>query len=376
MVANKKKKLREGFTTGTCAAIASKAAVKMALGSEDILFESIVTPRGDTVKTDIYDIKKIDNFVSCAVKKNSGDDPDITDGIMIYAKVELNNSGIINILGGKGIGRVTKPGLSQKIGEAAINTVPGKMIEREVREAIEETDSNYGADVTIFAPEGEEIAQKTFNPRLGIVGGISILGTSGIVEPMSEKALIESIGVEMDVVKGEGVKNIILTPGNYGEDFIKNTLNIGLEGAVKCSNFIGEAIDMAVDRGFEGILLIGHIGKLVKLGAGIMNTHSHNADGRMEIFTAHAGLMGAPVNVLKSIMNCVTTDQAIKILIEYNLFESTMESIMDKIEFHLKQRCLNEIPVGAFLFSTANGVVGKTKNADELLSLIIQHNKL
>lgn len=363
----KKKKLQQGFTTGTCAAIAAKAATRMAVKDCIIKKESILTPKGIEVTTEIEDIRKENQQISCAVRKDAGDDPDVTNGILIYAQVELITEHQIIIDGGTGVGRVTKAGLSQKIGEAAINPVPKKMIEQEVRKVLEENHYPGGARVIISVPEGEKIAKKTFNPRLGIIGGISILGTSGIVEPMSEQALIDTIAVEMKVAKANGVKNIILTPGNYGEDFIRETLCLDLKQAVKCSNFVGEAIDLAVDTGFDSILMIGHIGKFVKLAAGIMNTHSHQADGRMEIFTAHAAIAGAPVEILKRIMECISTDEAVKILTESGFLKGTMEGILKKVEFHLQQRCRNEVPIGAILFSNVHGILGMTSEAEMLL---------
>ena len=375
-----KGKLRCGYTTGTCAAIAAKAAVKMLLEKNDVIREQIITPNKTKVSVEIFDIDYSDTFVSCAVKKDAGDDPDVTNGIMIYAKAEFIDFDSekemqdikIVIDGGIGVGRVTKLGLSQAVGEAAINPVPKKMIYDEVKNVIEEYNSKYsqainGIKITIYVPKGEEIAKKTFNPRLGIVGGISILGTSGIVEPMSEKALLESIVVEMKVVKASGVKNLIITPGNYGEDFIKNTMNFDLSNSVKCSNFVGDTIDLAVDMGFESILLVGHMGKLVKLAAGIMNTHSHQADGRMEIFTAHSALYNAPVEVLKSLMDCITTDEAVNIIKDYDFYDDVRKSIMKRIDYHIKQRVRNEVIIGAVLFSNKWGLFGKTDMADEII---------
>ncbi|SES63680.1 cobalt-precorrin-5B (C(1))-methyltransferase CbiD [[Clostridium] polysaccharolyticum] len=362
-----KKQLRFGFTTGTCAAIAAKAAARMLLGEELLEKEQIMTPKGILVCTSIYDAKKVDKGFSCAVKKDAGDDPDVTNGILIYSTVELLETDEIVITGGEGVGIVTKAGLHQEIGEYAINPVPKKMIEKEVREVLERKGYFCGALVTIHVPEGKEIAKRTFNPRIGIVDGISILGTSGIVEPMSEKALLESISVEMNVAKANGTKRLILTPGNYGEEFIRDSLKLELSEVVKCSNFVGETIDMAVEKGFESILLIGHIGKFVKLAAGIMNTHSHQADGRMEVFVAHAALVGVPSKILKNMMESVTTDEVIGILQENGYLEPAMESIMKKVDFHIRQRCLNEVPIGAVLFSNKFGLLGITNEAERLL---------
>lgn len=380
---NETAQLKYGYTTGTCAAIAAKAAVKMLLFNDDVIREQIVTPAGIRINVDIYDIDYSDKFAKCAVRKDSGDDPDITNGIMVYAKAEFINNDydiiqkepFIIIDGGVGVGRVTKPGLSQNIGEAAINPIPKKMIYEEVSKVIKEyqhiNKKNIVAiKITIYVPDGDKIAEKTFNPRLGITGGISILGTSGIVEPMSEKALLQSIEVEMKVVKAAGIKNLIITPGNYGEDFIKNTMHFDLSESVKCSNYVGETIDMAVNMGFESILLAGHMGKLVKLAAGIMNTHSHQADARMEIFTAHSALCGAPVDVLRHIMNCITTDEAVNIIKVYDFYDDVCKSIMEKIDFHITARVHNELPIGAILFSNKWGLFGKTSKADEIIEKI------
>lgn len=363
----RRKELKSGYTTGTCAAIAAKAAASMIFSEDELQSEQIMTPKGILVKTKIYDIQKNENRVSCAVQKDAGDDPDVTHGILIYAQVELKREPDIVIDGGTGVGRVTKSGLSQEIGEAAINPVPKRMIEKEVREVLDSNGYLGGANVIISVPEGEQVAKKTFNPRLGIVNGISILGTTGIVEPMSERALIDTIKVEMQVLKANGLKNLLITPGNYGENFIKETLHLDLKQAVTCSNFVGEAIDYAVDMGFENILLIGHVGKFVKLAAGIMNTHSHQADGRMEVFTAHAALAGAEVKVLEKIMDCISTDEAIRVTKEYGFYESMMESILRKADFHITQRCMNEVPIGAIFFSNVHGILGMTDMARKLL---------
>ena len=360
------KRLRCGFTTGTCAAIAAKAATKMLLGEEIIAQESIMTPKGIEVCTAILNGQRVGDKFSCGVKKDAGDDPDVTNGIEIYASVALSSGEKIEVTGGEGVGIVTKAGLSQTIGEYAINPVPKQMIEKEVREVLDKKGYFCGARVSIYVPEGREVAKRTFNPRLGIEGGISILGTTGIVEPMSEKALLESISVEMNVAKANGTKRLILTPGNYGEVFIRDSLKLELSEAIKCSNFVGESIDMAVEKGFESILLVGHVGKFVKLAAGIMNTHSHQADGRMEVFVAHAALAGVPRDILQHMMECVTTNEVIEILKESGYLAITMDSIMKKVDFHIRQRCMNTIPIGAVLFSNEFGLLGITEEGKRL----------
>lgn len=368
-----RKKLRNGYTTGTCAAIAAKAAAEMLFIQEELEQEFIETPKGVRVTVTLHHIERKQNSVSCAVQKDAGDDPDATNGIFVYAMVELTEMKEIVVDGGVGVGRVTKPGLSQKIGEAAINPVPKAMIKAEVEKVFKEQKYQGGAKVMISVPEGEIIAKKTLNPQLGIVGGISILGTSGIVEPMSEQALLDTIQTELNVKKAEGVKHLIITPGNYGEDFIRQKLQLDLTQAVKCSNFVGQTIDMAVDTGFESILLVGHIGKFVKLAAGIMNTHSHQADGRMEIFTAHAALAGAPLNILQALMECISTDEAVRILTEAGCLERTMEGIVEKVEFHITKRCEEQVLIGAVLFSNVYGILGQTTKAEEILKILAEH---
>ena len=220
--------------------------------------------------------------------------------------------------------------------------------------------------VVISVPEGREIAKKTFNPRLGIEGGISILGTSGIVEPMSETALIDTIHAEIQMKAAQGEKDLILTPGNYGSDFIKQSLHIDLEHCIKCSNFIGDTIDMAYEFQLKSLLLIGHIGKLVKLGAGIMNTHSRWADARMEVLSSCFLLAGGSAEQAREILNCITTEEAIDRMEQYQKREATMEQLMRKIEFHLKRRAYDGLEIGAIIFSNQHGVLGMTTNAGRL----------
>lgn len=364
------KKLRFGYTTGSCAAAAAKAATFMLLTGKAIDKINIMTPKGIELNLKVQDIS-FENGTTCAIKKDSGDDPDITNGIMVYAKAVKSLNHGVHIDGGIGIGRVTKKGLQCEIGEAAINKTPRLMIENEVRGILEELEYKGGIDIEIFIPEGVEIGKKTFNERLGIVGGISILGTSGIVEPMSERALTDSIKLEIKVLSEGSNKIITVVPGNYGESFTKEKLGIDINKAVKCSNYIGETLDYAVEFGIEGILLIGHIGKLIKLAGGIMNTHSRYADGRVEILTAHAALEGADVSILNKMMNSITTDEAIEYLDEAGIREVTMERISDKIHFHLTHRVYNKVKVGVIVFSNEYGILCKTKYADELLEKLV-----
>lgn len=368
------KKLKCGYTTGTCAAAAATAAASMLLLEKEYKCIPLITPKGIevTIPIDSTEIEESIGIVTCSVIKDSGDDPDITNGIRIFAKVSLGGSQIpgeerVFITGGIGIGTVTKPGLEQEIGSPAINKVPRQMIKRAVETVCMQADYADRIMVEISAPEGVEIAKKTFNPRLGIKGGISILGTSGIVEPMSDKALIDTIETELKVSKAQGKKHLLVSPGNYGMEYIRKDLKINSNDIVKCSNYIGETIDLAASCSFESLLFVGNFGKLVKLSGGIMNTHSKVADARFEIIGVHAALCGASKQIIQEIMNCITTEQALDILVEYEICEETMSSILKKIDQVIKNRAGEELKVGVILFSEKRGFLGKSKLADELI---------
>ncbi|CDB77311.1 MULTISPECIES: cobalt-precorrin-5B (C(1))-methyltransferase CbiD [Blautia] len=379
-VIRNQKKLRFGYTTGSCAAGAARGAVRLLLGEDEISEVELMTPKGILLHLEILDRKRSENAASCAVRKDAGDDPDTTNGILVYAKVEkfLIRSDMedrIVIDGGIGVGRVTKPGLSQKVGEAAINPVPRAMILQAVEEIADQYHYEGGLKVTISVPEGEKIARKTFNPRLGIVGGISILGTSGIVEPMSEKALIDSIRVEMTQHAAMGEQYMLVTPGNYGADYLREHMELPFEKNIKCSNYVGETIDMAVDMGVKGILFISHIGKFVKVAAGIMNTHSHSADARMEVLCSNAIRAGGDLACARSILQCNTTDEALRVLDENHILKETMKEITDRIQFYLDHRSYQQILLGAVIFSNEYGYLGQTANAAELIDKISKGEK-
>ncbi len=361
------KKLRCGYTTGSCAAAAAKAAAIMLLGNGEVTRVNIQTPKGIELSLEIKEITRTADSVTCAVQKDSGDDVDVTNHMLVFATVKKLSAHII-VDGGEGVGRVTKPGLSQNIGEAAINKVPKEMIINEVRKACREAEYGGGMEVIISIPKGVELAKKTFNPRLGIVGGLSILGTSGIVEPMSEKALVDTIRTEIKMITAGGITYLPVSPGNYGEAFAGSNLYINQEQIVKCSNFIGETIDMAYEFKLKGMLLIGHIGKLVKLGGGIMNTHSKYADCRQEILSSCCLLAGGETKILKEILQCITTDEALTVLKREGLFEATMSILMEKIDFHLQARACDGLQIGAIVFSNVHGILGKTKDVDVLMA--------
>jgi len=361
------KKLRYGYTTGTCAAAAAKGAALLLLTGRAPETVKIGTPKGIDLVLPLEGASREGDLARCGVRKFSGDDPDVTDGALIEATVRLSALPGVRIDGGAGVGRVTKPGLKVPVGQAAINPGPRAMIEKAVAEALEETESVTGLDVVISVPEGAALAEKTFNPRLGILGGISILGTSGIVEPMSEAALADSIRLEIRQRRTLGDERLILAPGNYGTDFVRDALAIGEERIVKCSNFIGLALDAAAEAGFSQVLLAGHIGKLVKLSGGIMNTHSREGDGRAELLAACALRAGADGDTARAILDCVTTDEMLRILRERALLAPAMEILSKRIDLYVNARVKGQLTVGVLVFSQGYGPLCATGPAQAWL---------
>lgn len=364
------KKMRTGYTTGSCAAAAAKAAVCMLLSGEVIQQVRLMTPKGVELDLEVEQIQRRQHGVRCAVRKDSGDDPDVTNGIYVYAEVRKEPEPGIYLDGGEGIGRITKKGLEQPVGAAAINRVPRQMIREAVKEECVRARYDGGLSVMISIPEGRKIAERTFNPRLGIEGGISVLGTSGIVEPMSEKALTDTIFLEMKMLKENGIDRCCVVPGNYGRDFLAEQLGVDTDQAVKCSNYIGETIDAAVNLEMRSLLLIGHIGKLIKVAAGVMNTHSRQADCRMEVLAAYAAAEGASAECVQAILSCITTTEALELLKEKGILSGVMERVMERIDFHLRHRAGGSLQVEAIVFSTEDGILGKTKRAEALLKEI------
>jgi len=361
------KMLRCGYTTGTCAALAAKAASEFALKGQVPSSVSVMTGRGILVETEIEESGSEGGRFWCAIKKDAGDDIDATNGILVFAYVTLQDEEGISIDGGKGVGRVTKPGLDQPVGNAAINSVPRRMITEAVQSVFDEAGFEGGASVIISIPEGEEIASKTFNPVLGVEGGISVIGTNGIVEPMSEQALVDTIEVEMRQ-KSEYTKDLIITPGNYGETFLKGSdLNKVDIPTVKFSNFLGDTLDMAAYMKFRKVLLVAHIGKMVKVAGAIMNTHSRWADARAEIFCAHAAICGASQEACKEIMDAATTDAAIEILDKEGLRDKVISSILGKVQEKLEHRVLGAYEIGAVTFSNVYGYLGETEEAKGII---------
>lgn len=368
-----KKELRKGFTTGSCGAAAAKAALYMLLtGSVKDEIE-IITPGGAVFRTEVKDIFREGNRVRCAVVKDGGDDPDVTTGLHVTAEVCAEERGDgaleIQIEGGPGVGRVTLPGLDQPVGNAAINRVPRQMIEKELSEVAELLDFRGRIRVILSVPGGEAAAERTFNPRLGIEGGISILGTTGIVEPMSTRAILDTIRVELNQRKALGDRIAAVSPGNYGLNFMKETYGYDLNRSVKCSNYVGDTVDMVREMDFRGMLLTGHIGKLIKVSGGIMNTHSKEGDARMELLAAGVIRAGGSMDTLRGILNCRVTEEALGIIQAESpaLLRKSMESVMDRILYYLRKRAGEELPVECILYSNEFGLLAASPGAMDML---------
>ncbi|WP_209279999.1 cobalt-precorrin-5B (C(1))-methyltransferase CbiD [Levilactobacillus yiduensis] len=359
------RKLRKGFTTGTTATAAAVAATKTLLQQEPQAIVAVKAANGQQVEFDVQDDQFDEQQASVAITKDGGDDQDATDGMLIYATVTLRNDSEITLDGGKGIGRVTQKGLANDPGMPAINPTPRRMIKQSVRQLL---GANRGADIVISAPKGEEVAKLTYNPKLGIVGGISILGTSGIVTPMSEESWKHSISIEMNIHKQRGDKRIILTPGNYGEDFLTQTMKIPVTQQVQMSNFVGYVLKEAQRLGFEHVLMVGDLGKMIKVSAGIFSTHSKDADARAEVMVANLALLGAPVDLLKQVYACLTTISMID-LINQQGYQAVYQEIVDKIKLRSEKLLAHRKPtvtIDAVIFSRSTGLLASSKPLKEI----------
>ena len=365
------KKYRRGYTTGSCAAAAAKASVHMLFTNKKIDNINIDTPKGILLTLKVKNIELKDKSAECSIEKDGGDDIDATHTMDIFAKAELipREAEEIIVTSGVGIGIVTKKGLSVEVGKPAINPVPMKMIRNEIAKVLGENNKLLNKDkslkITIFAPKGEEIAKKTFNPRLGIVGGISILGTTGIVEPMSEDGWKKSLSIELEMKKAQGMDKIILVPGNHGEEFIREQLKIDMNNCVRMSNFVGYMLNEAKRLGFKKILMAGHIGKFIKISAGIFNTHSKICDARNEIMIANLALMGAGLDFIKEINECVTAEGAVEI-IDKSKYIEIYNVLCNKCKERVEEYLNEDIQVEVYMFRMDKSLLGKSTNADLL----------
>lgn len=397
------KRLRAGFTTGSAAAAAASAAATLLFSGERCEAVLLCTPVGALLPIPIECAELHDEngvrTAFAAVRKDAGDDPDVTDGLLFYVSVRTERSGAagksasgestfaqagtekvsaadasalpVELCGGPGVGRVTKPGLEQPVGEAAINRVPRNMIAEAVRAAYRESASAPLAPgervvVTVSCPEGEEKAKKTFNPKLGIIGGLSILGTEGIVRPMSRRALIETIVTDVKFHLTER-DCLLAVPGSYGLHFLEDYFGLGAADPVVMSNFVGETLDAAVQYGAKGVLLAGHLGKFVKLAGGIMNTHSREADCRLELLAIHVFQVGAPRELVTAVLKAGLTTEAVRLLKEAGYLKATSESLLSAMERAVESRVRGETEIGILVYTLEDGVLAESRNARDLM---------
>ncbi len=352
--------LKYGITTGACAAAAAKAAL-LALTSNPVERVVIPTPIGIRFEIPVKSsTKTTDDTAVATVVKDAGEDIDATDKLAIDAIVKITDNGTISINGGKGIGKVTKPGLQVPVGESAINPVPLQMITDAVKEALP---AGKGAEVTITVPAGEQVAEKTFNAKLGVVGGISILGTTGVVKPYSLEACRRSLVPQIDVALAKGYSRVFFVPGNIGERLTKHLFKVADEQVVQTGDFVGYMLDKAVEKGVKEIVFLGHSGKLVKLAAGIFNTHHKMGDARNEVLAAYAGAAGADSALITRILSSNTTEEATEILSNAGLLQATYDKIAQKINFRLTERTKNKIKFSIIIVSMSGAVLGTDKNA-------------
>jgi cobalt-precorrin-5B (C1)-methyltransferase len=362
------KKLRKGYTTGSCAAAAAKAAVQMLVTGKPLTSIAIDTPAGIRLDLPVGDCYCDATLTKCSVVKDGGDDPDVTNGLKICAEACYTGGTGITVAAGEGIGTVTQPGLKVPPGRPAINPVPMQMIVKEATEAFRLAPGNppSGVKVTLSVPDGMMAAQRTFNPKLGVVGGISILGSKGIEEPMSKEALKESLALELSLLAHRGMKQAAFVFGNYGESFASEHLNLSRQVLVKVGNEIGFMLEKAVEYQFEAILIIGHIGKLVKVAAGIFQTHSRVADARAEILCAYAALEGAAPAVLNEIYRCRTAEAATAIIRGNGL-----SGVLDRIGANAARRCREylweQLRIGVVLYANDAALLYQDREARELI---------
>jgi len=357
------KKLRRGYTTGSCAAAAAKAAVYALFSGENVNRIRIDTPAGVQLNLELERVGKVPGGAVCAVRKDSGDDPDVTAGALVFARAREREAPGIEIAAGEGIGRVVRPGLPVPPGQPAINPVPLSMIHKEVAEVLP---PGRGVRVEISIPGGEKLAEKTFNDRLGIQGGLSILGTTGLVEPMSDHAFKETLALEVgQVVEEVGKEGLVLVPGNHGKKVACGTLTLDPGRVIRMGNEVGFALDRCLEHGVKNVLLVGHLGKLFKVAAGIFQTHSRTADGRFEVIAAHAVLLGASAEMVQDLYRCSTTEAMLEILDRVPTAD-LFDRFAARVSTRAREHGSGAFNVGTVLFSLDRGILGMDVPAKEM----------
>lgn len=355
------KTLRSGYTTGTCAAAAAKGAALALLGQRTGTV-AVTTPQGRTLTVPLAHVTVAGPAAHCTVIKDAGDDPDITDGAAISAEVSLQPGGAVTIAGGTGVGVVTKPGLAVPVGEPAINPGPRQMITLALRQVLP---PGQGAMVTISIPAGEKLAARTLNPLLGIEGGLSVIGTTGIVEPMSEEAFKHSLTPQIDVARAAGYDSLVFVPGKLGQDAACRRFHLPADAVAQTSNFIGYMLEEAAARSVRRVMLFGQAGKLVKVAAGIFHTHSRVADGRLETLAAYTAAAGASAPVVRRILACTTTEAAQAVLAEQGL-TAVWPQIAQRASARAQQHVFGKLTVGTVIVDMHGRLLGRDAAAADI----------
>ena len=356
-------KLRTGYTTGTSATAATKGALYALITGEPMSQVTVSLPKGGTIALKIAWTKKgekDDSKVTCAVIKDGGDDPDATHGAEICSTVSFNNNnpGQINIEGGKGVGRVTKPGIGLEIGKAAINPTPVNMLEQAVHQVANERLKNQGVDVVISVPEGEKIAKKTDNPRLGIVGGISILGTTGLVLPYSTASFAASIRQGLDVAIAMGANTVVLTTGGRSEDFAKTLFKLADHCFIQMGDFAGYSIKQCTNKNkISRVIIAGFIGKLTKMAMGVKQTHVAGSHVDMEFMARLASECEAPQSVVQEI-SIANTARHVSEIIKKNNIVNYYDLVCKRAYAQMLEHVKGHLDIEVVLFEFDGTVIG------------------
>ncbi|WP_371381758.1 cobalt-precorrin-5B (C(1))-methyltransferase CbiD [Sporomusa aerivorans] len=353
--------MRKGITTGTCAAAAAKAAVLAWQGKTATKVE-VISPQGTVLVAPVAESRAIAGGGIAWIIKDAGDDPDITNGVKITAEVTITDEPGVVIKAGSGVGTVTKPGLAVPVGEPAVNPGPRQMITRAVSECLP---AGKGAIVTVSIPDGEKLAARTLNPILGISGGLSIIGTTGIVEPMSEEAFKNSLVPQISVVQALGYQDIVFAPGKIGQDIAINRYGLPAAAVVQTSNFIGHMLEHAVKYGMHRVLLFGHLGKIVKVSAGIFHTHNRMADARLETLAAYMAACGAPQAAVAEVLGSTTTEAAMPIIARYNL-TGVYNLLAERASERAKRYVFGDLTVGTVIVTLQGDILGLDQTAREI----------
>lgn len=357
------KKLRYGYTTGSSATAATKVALSVLLGIEDETLKKVelTVPAGQTIEIHVERIEKLeDGSVLAVVLKDGGDDPDVTHGLEIISKVKFRDDNKINVFGGKGVGKVTKIGLPVKIGKSAINPTPMSMIKGVIEELLPK---GKGIDVEISVPRGEEVSRKTLNSKLGIIGGISILGTMGIVRPMSEESWKSSLAIELKQALVEfGENEALFLFGNRGKSYLEENFPNRAEQGVVISNFVGYMFDRACEYNVKKVYFIGEIGKFVKVAGGIFHTHSRVSDAKMEIFAANALLVNEKIENVYKILGANTTEEATSYVTKKEVYNLLSEKAKQKCQEYCRRNGREDLEVECLIISAERKILGHSKH--------------